>query len=117
MDPISVNEAIDRLNELNGQTVIVTGLLCLDFEGHCINYIPKSESRDQGSGAYQSSIWVYFDLEEIKHRAQWLDQFDGRHVRATGRLDGPDPRYQACGHMSLWPTKLLVKSIEKTKST
>ena len=113
LNPISVQDAIDRLAELAGQNVSVFGSLSLEFEGTCINHVPKSEARDAGAGTYESSIWVNFDLSAIKQRMQWLDQFDGRHVRVTGKLAGPLQGYEGCGHFSLWPAELNVTSIEK----
>jgi len=87
--PISVNDAIDRLPELAGQSVSILGWLSLEFEGTSINHIPKSESRDCGIGTSQSSIWVDFDLTAINPREEWLEQFAGRHVRITGELEAP----------------------------
>jgi hypothetical protein len=113
INPISVNDAIDRLIELAGQNVSVFGSLSLDFEGTCINHIPKTEIRDDGTGTSQSSIWVNFDLAVINQREQWLDQFDGRHVRVTGTLVAPLDGYDGCGHFSMWPAELNVTSIEK----
>jgi hypothetical protein len=113
VNPISVNDAIDRLPELSGQIVSVFGSLSLDFEGTCINHIPKTESRDDETGTYQSSIWVNFDLAAIKQREHWLDQFDGRHVRVAGRLAAPLKGYGGCGHFSMWPAELNVTAIEK----
>ena len=113
LNPISVNDAINRLLELAGQNISVFGSLSLEFEGTCINHIPNAESRDDGTGTYQSSIWVNFDLAAINQREQWLDQFDGRHVRVTGKLAAPLDGYDGCGHFSMWPAELNVTSIEK----
>ncbi|MCA8989540.1 MAG: hypothetical protein KDA78_17970 [Planctomycetaceae bacterium] len=117
LNPISVNDAIDRLIELAGQNVSIFGSLALVFEGTCINHIPKTEYRDDGAGTYQSSIWVNFDLAAINQREQWLDQFDGRHVRLAGKLAAPLDGYDGCGHFSMWPAELNVKSIEKYSAT
>jgi hypothetical protein len=117
INPLSVNDTIDRLTELAGQEVSLFGSLALDFEGTCINHIPKSECRDNGIGTYQSSIWVNFDLAAINQREQWLGQFDGRHVRLTGTLVAPLDGYDGCGHFSMWPAELNVKSIEKYSAT
>jgi hypothetical protein len=117
VNPISVNDAIDRLTELAGQNVSVFGSLSLELEGTCINHIPKTESRHDGTGTYQSSIWVNFDLAAIKKREQWLDQFDGRHVRVMGKLVEPLDGYDGCGHFSMWPAELNVMAIEKYSAT
>lgn len=115
--PISVNEAIDRLTELAGQAVSVFGSLALDFEGTCINHVPKTERRADEIGTYQSSIWVNFDLAAINQPEQWLDQFDARHVRLGGKLEAPIDGYDGCGHLSLWPGQLNVTSIEEYSAT
>jgi hypothetical protein len=113
INPISVNDAIERLAELAGQNVSVFGSLSLEFEGTCINHIPKSEFRDDATEPYQSSIWVNFDLTAINQREEWLDQFDGRHVRLVGTLVAPLDGYDGCGHFSMWPAELNFTSIEK----
>ncbi len=62
---------------------------------------------------FRSSIWVDFDLNTLNQQEKWLDQFIGRPVRITGKLAGPNPPDDACGHMSLWPVEMLVTSIAK----
>lgn len=115
INPISVNDAIDRLSELAGQEVVLVGSLALDFEGTCITHIPKNECRcrDDETCAFRSSIWITFDLTAINQREQWLGQFDGRHVRVTGVLHAPEKEFGGCGHFSLWPAEITVTAIEK----
>ena len=43
---LSVNEVIDRLPELDGQPVEVTGLLTFEFENTSLGHFPKAERRD-----------------------------------------------------------------------
>ncbi len=117
VNPIAVNDAIDRLTELAGQNVSVFGSLSLDLEETCINHIPKVESRDDGTGTHQSSIWINFDLAAINQCKRWLDQFDGCHVRVMGKLLEPLDGYDGCGHFSLWPAELHVTMIEKYSAT
>lgn len=117
LETLSVNAAIERLHELDGQVICVVGALSLDFEGHCIDHIPKSEvaASDPGKSniSYPSSIWVTFDLEAIGCDYKWLKQFDKRHVRVVGMLRSPDPKFGGCGHFSLWPAEITVSAIEK----
>ena len=113
VNPISVNETIDRLVELNKQNVSVFGILSLESEGQCITHVPNSECRSNDVGKYESSIWVNFNLDAIGQREQWLDQFDGRHVRLDGILNGPRAGYDGCGHFSMWPAEMTVALIEK----
>jgi len=105
---ISVNQAIEQLETLDGTVVEVYGAISLEFEGRCIMHIPRGEVTPD-----QSSIWVDFDLNAIGQPEQWLKQFDGRHVRVTGILTAPDPLFGGCGHFSLWPAALLVTAIQK----
>jgi len=116
-NPISVNDAIDRLSELAGQRISLFGSLSLDFEGTCVSHIPKAERRGDGTSTYQSSIWVNFDIAAFKQLAQWLHQFDGRHVRLTGTLMPPLDGYEGCGHFSMWPAELVVTSIDNYSTT
>ncbi|MEQ9022195.1 MAG: hypothetical protein RLN82_05485, partial [Pseudomonadales bacterium] len=115
LNPISVNAALDRLIELNGQMVNLVGALSLDFEGTCIYHIPKSECHSDEVGTYQSSIWVNFDLAAMKQNEQWLQQYDDRHVRVEGRLAAPEKGFDGCGHFSLWPAKITVTKIVNSK--
>lgn len=111
LNPISVNAALDRLIELNGQMVNLVGELSLDYEGTCITHIPKSECHSEKVGTYQSGIWVNFDLAAMKQNEQWLQQYDGRHVRVEGRLSVPEKGFDGCGHFSLWPAEITVTKI------
>ncbi|MCA9044159.1 MAG: hypothetical protein KDA69_07565 [Planctomycetaceae bacterium] len=108
-----MNDAIHRLAELAGQKVSVFGTLSLEFEATCITQIPKTEVSEYDAGTYQSSIWVDFDLAAIKQPEQWLNQFDGRRVRVTGKLVASLDGYDGCGHFSMWPARLIAASIEK----
>lgn len=110
MVEFSVNQAIERVSDLQGAVVSIYGALSLEFEGCCITHIPRAEIR---ADWYQSSIWADFDLNALGQPAQWLKQFDGRHVRVTGVLAGPEPEFGGCGHFSLWPAKLVITAIQK----
>jgi hypothetical protein len=113
VDDLSVNATLARLTELDGTLVTITGALSLAFEGQCINHIPRCENLDVALGRYRSSIWVDFDLEAIGENAQWLTQFDTRHVRVSGIIKAPSPEFGGCGHFSLWPAELMIKEIAK----
>ncbi|WKB56030.1 hypothetical protein [Eleftheria terrae] len=51
---LSVNQALARLAELDGQDISVQGILSFDFEDVCISHFPVAE-RSEG---YRSSIWL-----------------------------------------------------------
>lgn len=108
---LSVHEALDRIAEFDGRVVCIVGRLSLDFEDQCIDHIPAVEHRE--GGAYQSSIWVFFDHQRIDLPADQLRQFDRRHVVIEGRLSAPDPQFGGCGHFSLWPAEILVTAMIK----
>ena len=111
---LTVNEAIDRLSELSGNDICISGELSLEFEGHCISHLPRAERlSDCGDGIYSSSIWTRFDLNAIGQREQWLYQFDARIVTVAGQLYGPEPGYDGCGHFCLWPAGIVVSMIQK----
>ena len=112
MKGLSVNEAIDRVLELNGQVVSVIGKLSLEFEGTCLYHIPRSEWRSNRD-PYHSSIWVAFDLAQLQQPHEWLDQFDNRHVLLAGVISAPLEDFGGCGHFSLWPAELRVSAIRK----
>jgi len=115
MDTLSVNATLERLNELVGTDVAIFGQLSLEFEGHCISHLPRSERLPEyDSGLYASSIWTRFDLDAIGQREQWLMQFDARKVVLLGSLYGPDSGYDGCGHFCLWPAGLVVRAIAKS---
>lgn len=48
MNPLSVHDVLDRLQELEGQTVQVVGLLHFEFEGNELSHFPKAEHRPVG---------------------------------------------------------------------
>jgi hypothetical protein len=114
MDALSVNAALAQLSELADAYVTLIGALSLEFEGQCINHVPRSECLGCDEwGRDRSSIWVDFDLEAIGHDEQWLKQFDRRHVRVSGILKAPEPAFGGCGHFSLWPAELMIEAISK----
>jgi len=56
----SVNEVIDRADELDGKPVETIGLLSFEFENHSLNHYLKAERREITEAVdppyYQSSI-------------------------------------------------------------
>lgn len=113
---ISVHEAIDSLDELNGVTVEIYGVLSLEYEGQCITHIPESEQRDSNEATgdfYRSSIWTNYNFELMGITEEMLDHFNNREVRVTGLIRGPAPGYSGCGHFSLWPAEINVVALEK----
>lgn len=103
---LSVNEVIERLEELHGKQVRVFGSLTLEFEDHSLWHIPKAERVD--SVPYGSSLWVHLEPEVEALGEEKLRRYQGRHVVASGIVDAGDP-----GHMSLWPGSIRVSALTK----
>lgn len=117
--PISVNEAIDRLEELDGQDVEIFGALSLEFEGTCITHIPRDERWDRHKGGchhYGSSIWTNYDLDRMGVTEEALRQFDRRQIVDSGKLKKPAAGSAGCGHFSLWPTEMDVANVQKLET-
>lgn len=74
MDTLSVNATIERFNELVGTDVAIFGQLSLDFEGHCIWHLPRSErSLEYDSGLYASSmLFVQSQIRKLIDTATFL---------------------------------------------
>ncbi len=43
MSPLSINQAIDRLDELHGLDITIYGILSFEFEDCCIEHYPKAD--------------------------------------------------------------------------
>lgn len=76
--PISVNEAIDRLEEFDGQNVEIFGVLSLDFEGTAS---PCSARRTAGSARrWRPPLW-------FEHLDQLTLPALEREIRACRRCE------------------------------
>lgn len=114
--PISVNEALDRLSGLDGKSVEIYGILCLDFEDQCVSHVPDSERRHIYKGNRYingSSIWTNFVPDQLDNPDEALRQYDRQRVVTTGILTKPPPGYDGCGHFSQWPAEIKVTTIRR----
>ena len=117
---LSVNEAIEQLEDLASTNVEIYGVLSLEFEGTCLIHIPKNEHRpdelrESAIGnclMYGSSIWVEFRLKKRGGPREGVSSLDGQHIVARGRLKGPEARLGGCGHFSMWPAELMITNIK-----
>jgi hypothetical protein len=100
----TVNEAIEALDLLDGQTIRVSGVLDLEFEGNSLWHFPKAERKPD----YGSSLWASFDLGLPGLLPARLREFDGRRVVVSARVERVNS-----GHMGLWPGALLIQSVDK----
>ncbi|MFC7517867.1 hypothetical protein ACFQUU_22930 [Herbaspirillum sp. GCM10030257] len=106
--PISVNQAIDDLVVLDGQEVIVQGILHFDFEEVALYHFPTAQRR----AAYDSSIWISTGTGSLGFNEEACKRLHGKRVTIEGRLLKPAPDLGGCGHMSLWPAELLARTLE-----
>ena len=113
---LSVNEVIDRLPELDGRSIEVTGLLTFEFENTSIGHFPKAERRDITEEVepsyYQSSLWLAFGSGSVQPNEKVLSSWAGKRVLVTGILRGPSGPF-GCGHFSGWGCEIEPYSIER----
>lgn len=114
---LSVMEVLSRLSELDGMEVAVYGALTLEFEGNRLDHIPRAEAPPDDFGWTDCSLWVDLDPKFLDADDPSLQGIRGRHVQILGELHGPDPKYGGCGHMSLWPAEIIIRSISKLRSS
>jgi hypothetical protein len=113
---LSVNELIDRANELDGQPVEVVGLLTFELEDCSLGHFPKAERREVTDGGdspyYQSSVWIAFGTGSIQANQEVLTRWTGKRVRVVGVVQTPlGPG--GCGHFGLWGCEVEVYAIER----
>lgn len=105
---LSVNEAIDRAQELNGMTVCVRGRMALDFEHVALIHQPKSEYRERlppsnTTGHHRllgSEIWL--NLTTLGYTRQELSPRIGMWVSVFGTLHAVvPPNMRNCWHSRL----------------
>ncbi len=115
MKSISVNEALDQIQSLNGRDITVRGVLRFEFECHALDHAPVSEHRDPPAGAhfvYGSSIWLEVGMGSLGFNEATLERWSGKEVVVQGSLFPPSPTMGGSGHFCGWPATLLARSIE-----
>lgn len=108
-EPLSINEALDRLDELAGKDVCIKGILSFEFENISISHSPKSERRN----GYKSSVWLEVGSGALGFDRKVCESFHGKTVVAEGSLTKPDPFFGGGGHMCLWPAEFLARTLKK----
>ncbi|MDX1964678.1 MAG: hypothetical protein SFX18_16125 [Pirellulales bacterium] len=106
---LSVNEALDQKQKLAGLYVSITGLLHFEFEDVAIYHSPASQLRTD----YDSSIWLEVGQGNLRFNPSAYEAMHGKLVVAKGTLLLPDPHIGGCGHMSLWPALLVIRTLER----
>lgn len=110
MNPLSVNEALSRLDQLDGQPVVVSGALSFEFENVSLNHVPRSSRHEN---TYESSIWLSVGCGAIGFNEAVCERWHGKIVIVEGVLHVRDPKMGA-GHMGLWPATLLVQDMYRS---
>ena len=108
LDSLSVNEALDQLDQLDGEAVAVHGILCFEFEHIAVWHYPKSERRHE-FGQY---IWLSTGTGSLQLNQRGLQGLNGHRVLVMGLMRAPDPLLGGCGHLSSAAAEIMVNSIE-----
>jgi hypothetical protein len=116
VNKLSVNELIDRRDELDGKPVEVCGLLTFEFENTSIQHFPKAEQRqpdaDTALPCCPSSVWLAFGSGSIRPNDDVLSRWNGKRVRITGVVrNAREPI--GCGHFSAWNCEIQPFTIER----
>ena len=115
---LSVNEALDQLDHLNGEPVCVYGILHFEFEHIALWHYPKAERRNaEPFGWTTSSIWLSTGSGSVQLNERGLKQLHGHRVSVLGTLHAPDPHFGGCGHLSASPAEILVSSIDRVQDS
>jgi len=108
-EPLSVNEALDELLELEHSDVHVQGILHFEFEDVALYHHPKAERKE----GYDSSIWIEVGMGSLGFNTETCNRLNGQLVSVHGTLFGPSPSSGGCGHGSLWPAAVLARTLER----
>ncbi|OUS25535.1 hypothetical protein A9Q99_20970 [Gammaproteobacteria bacterium 45_16_T64] len=107
MEIYSVNEAVDRIESLDGFNVYLEGALSFEFEDMAIYHSVSSERRGRG---YGSSIWLEVN-DLLRFDRAVMEKWTGKKVLVEGVLVQPDPDFGA-GHLGLWTATIVATDIE-----
>jgi hypothetical protein len=106
----TVNETLERLSAFGGELVEVIGLLAWRFENRSLESTAVAERGERGE---RSTLWLEVDDETPAMDEGMLIRWSGKRVVVSGILRAPDPKFGGCGHFSMWPAELLVRSIRR----
>jgi hypothetical protein len=90
---ISVNDTLDRINELAGRPVEVEGVLdssfdsCLGRSEYWLLHYPKAERRTAATAPQStkpSRLWLAFGDGSLRPNPVALTRWDGKRVRVLG---------------------------------
>lgn len=93
MEVLSVNQALDRLVDLDGRPVYIHGELRFEFEWVAIEHVPRAERREDSFPSRH--IWLSCE-PPLGFDESVLTRWAGRHVPVEGRLVAAP---QGAGHL------------------
>lgn len=108
-EPLSVNEALDDLRDLEGNDVHIQGILHFEFEDVALYHHPVDERKE----GYDSSIWIEVGMGSLGFNTETCTCLNGKLVSVHGTLFGPPQGFEGCGHMNLWPAAVLARTLER----
>jgi hypothetical protein len=96
-NPLAVNDALDRIGELDGMPVELEGILAEEPEGYHLLHYPKLERKpdyfDLSGRSYPPSVVVAFGNGSLQPNDKALSRWVGKRVRVHGVLySTPLPR-------------------------
>jgi hypothetical protein len=109
MEPLSVNQALARLDDLAGTDITVQGRLAFEFENVALYHVPSRERRV----GCESSIWLSVACGSLAFDERLCARLSGKVVVVEGTLLKPKPFFGGSGHMSLWPAEILARTLER----
>lgn len=106
---LSINQALDQLENLAGTEVSVYGQLAFAFEHVAVYHLPKAERR----GEIGSSLWISVSTGSLGFDRAVCERWHGKIVLIEGKLLKPNPFFGGCGHGSLWPAEILARTMQR----
>ncbi len=107
MELLSINQAIQELDQHQDSYVYVTGILQFEFENVSINHWPKAERQETD----QSALWIYQGQGALTFNESALEKWAGKRVVIGGTLLKPNP-ITGAGHFGLYAAGILATRIE-----
>jgi hypothetical protein len=87
--PLSINNALDKLVELDGMPVELEGVLAVEAEGYQLLHYPKAERRPDytdGHRSYPPTVLLAFGTGSLQPNREALSRWLGKRVRVHGIL-------------------------------
>jgi hypothetical protein len=115
----SVNEVLDQLVELEGQSMQLEGILEIHTEGYALKHYPNAERQSEyveEGLSYQSGIWVEFGNGSIRPNDSVLGRWQGKRVRVYGVIHGVSSLSSGIGGFGpwgCWPVIIEPASIQR----